>query len=156
MNINLTLVLQMLVFAVFVWFTMRFVWPPLMKAMDERQAKIADGLAAAERGRKELELAQSHIKDEMKQAKMQAAELVEKANQRAAQIMEQVKDESRQESQRLAKVAQEQIAIEITRAKETLRQQVVSLAVSGAEKILMREIDEKTNHALLNHLIEEL
>ena len=156
MNINLTLVLQMLVFAVFVWFTMRFVWPPLMKAMDERQAKIADGLAAAERGRKELELAQSHIKEEMKQAKMQAAELIEKANQRSAQILEQVKIDARQESQRLAKVAQEQIAIEITRAKEELRRQVATLAISGAEKILMREIDEKTNHALINHLIEEL
>jgi F-type H+-transporting ATPase subunit b len=156
LNINLTLVLQMLVFAVFVWFTMRFVWPPLVKAMDERQAKIAEGLAAAERGRKELELAQNRIKEDMKSAKLQAAELIDKANQRAAQIMEQTKEDARQESQRLAKVAQEQIAIEITRAKEELRQQVASLAVSGAEKILMREIDEKANHALINHLIEEL
>ena len=156
MNINLTLVLQMLVFAVFVWFTMRFIWPPLMKAMEERQAKIADGLAAAERGRKELELAQHRVVDELKQAKAEAAEIIEKAHQRATQVMEQVKEDARQESQRLSKLAQEQIAIELAHAKVELRQQVAGLVVSGAEKILMREIDAQANNALINHLIEEL
>jgi len=156
LDINLTLVIQMLVFAAFVWFTMKFVWPPLAKALEERQDKIADGLAAAERGRRELELAQHRVKDEMKQAKAQAAEIVEKASRRAAQIVEEAKDEARQEGQKLAKSAQEQIAQEVNRAREDLRKQVAILAVAGAEKILMREIDEQANSALLDNLIEEI
>ena len=156
MNINLTLVVQMLVFAVFVWFTMKFVWPPLVKALEERQAKIADGLAAAERGRRELELAQHRAKDEMKQAKVQSAEIVEKANRRAAQIVDEAKDDARQESQKLAKIAEEHISQEVNRAKDGLRKQVAALAVAGAEKILVREIDEQANRALLDNLIKEI
>jgi len=156
LNINLTLVVQMLVFVVFVWFTMRFVWPPLVKAMDERQAKIADGLAAAERGRRELELSQHRAKDEIKQAKAQAAEIVEKANRRGAQIVEQAKDEARQQASHLAKIAEDNIAQELNRAKEGLRQQVATLAILGAEKILQREIDKDTNRALLDNLIQEI
>ncbi|MCP0914881.1 MULTISPECIES: F0F1 ATP synthase subunit B [Legionella] len=156
MDINLTLVVQMLVFAAFVWFTMKFVWPPLVRALEERQDKIADGLASAERGRRELELAQHRIKDEMKQAKAQAVDIVEKANRRAAQIVEEAKNEARLEAQKIAKIAQEQIAQEVNQAKETLRKQVAALAVVGAEKILMREIDEKANSALLDNLIEEI
>ncbi len=156
MNINLTLVVQMLVFAVFVWFTMRFVWPPLVKAMEERQEKIADGLAAAERGRRELELAQHRAKDEMKQAKVQSADIVEKANRRAAQIIDEAKDDARQESQKLAKIAEEHISQEVNRAKDGLRKQVAALAIAGAERILVREIDEQANRALLDNLIEEI
>lgn len=156
MNINLTLVLQMLVFAVFVWFTMKFVWPPLVKALHERQEKIADGLAAAERGRRELELAQHRAKDEMKLAKVQSAEIIEKANRRASQIIDEAKDDARTESMQLAKIAQEHIAQEVNRAKDVLRKQVATLAVAGAEKILMREIDEQANHALLDNLIKEI
>jgi len=156
LNINITIVVQMLVFAAFVWFTMKFVWPPLVKALEERQNKIADGLAAAERGRRELELAQHRVKDEMKHAKVQASEIVEKANRRASQIMDEAKDEARQEAQQLAKIANEHIAQEVNRAKDTLRKEVATLAVFGAEKILMREIDEKSNHALLDNLIEEI
>lgn len=156
MEINLTLVVQMLVFLAFVWFTMKFVWPPLSKAMEERQEKIADGLAAAERGRRELELAQHRVKDEMKQAKLQAVDIIEKANRRASQIIEEAKEDALQEAQKIAKIAQEQITQEINRAKDDLRKQVASLAVAGAEKILMREIDEKANQALLNNLIEEI
>ena len=100
MEINVTLVVQMLVFLAFVWFTMRFVWPPLSKALEERQEKIADGLAAAERGRRELELAQHRVKDEMKQAKVQASDIIEKANRRAVQIVEEAKDDARQEAQK--------------------------------------------------------
>ena len=121
MDINLTLIIQMLVFGVFVWFTMKFVWPPLVKALEERQEKIADGLAAAERGRRELELAQHRVKDEMKQAKVQASEVVEKANRRAAQIIEEAKNDARQEAQQLAKIANEHISQEVNRAKDTLR-----------------------------------
>ena len=156
MDINLTLVVQMLVFAAFVWFTMKFVWPPLSKALEERQEKIADGLAAAERGRRELELAQHRVKDEMKQAKVQASDILEKANRRAVQMIEEAKDDARQEAQKLAKIAEEQISQEVNRAKDTLRKQVATLAVAGAEKILMREIDEQANRALLDNLIEEI
>jgi F-type H+-transporting ATPase subunit b len=156
LDINLTLVIQMLVFGAFVLFTMKFVWPPLVKALEERQEKIADGLAAAERGRRELELAQHRVKDEMKQAKVQASDIIEKANRRAAQIVDEAKEEARQEAQKLAKLAEEQISQEVNRAKDTLRKQVATLAVAGAEKILMREIDAKTNQALLDNLIAEI
>lgn len=156
MEINLTLVVQMLVFAAFVWFTMKFVWPPLVKALEERQEKIADGLAAAERGRRELELAQHRVKDELKQAKIEAAEIIEKAGRRAAQMVDEAKDDARQEGQKIAKVAQEQIVQEMNRAKDNLRKHVATLAVAGAEKILMREIDDKTNSVLLDNLIEEI
>ena len=156
MDINLTLVVQVLVFGAFVMFTMKFVWPPLVKALEERQEKIADGLAAAERGRRELELAQHRVKDEMKQAKVDAADILEKANRRAGQIIEEAKDEARQEAQKLAKMADEQITQALHHAKDSLRKQVAVLAVAGAEKILMREIDEDTNRALLNNLIAEI
>jgi F-type H+-transporting ATPase subunit b len=156
LDINLTLVVQMLVFLAFVWFTMKFVWPPLSKAMEERQDKIADGLAAAERGRKELELAQHRVKDELKQAKTHASEIVEKANRRAAQMIEEAKEDAKLEAQKQGKIAHEQLVQEINRAKEGLRKQVAQLAVAGAEKILNREIDAKTNSSLLDNLIEEI
>lgn len=156
MEINLTLVVQMLVFAAFVLFTMKLVWPPLAKAMEERQDKIADGLAAAERGRKEFELAQHRVKDELKQAKVQSADIIEKANKRAAQIVEEAKEAAKHEAQMQVKLGQEQLVQQINHAKEDLRKQVASLAISGAEKILMREIDGKANAALLDNLIEEI
>lgn len=156
MHINVTLIIQMLVFAVFVWFTMRFVWPPLVKAMDERQAKIVEGLAAAERGRKELELAQQRVKEELKHAKLDAADIIEKANRRASQLIDDAKEEARHEVQMVAKLAKEQLSQDVSQAKETLRKQVAALAVAGAEKILMREIDQKANQAFLDHLIEEI
>ncbi|MDP3562317.1 MAG: F0F1 ATP synthase subunit B [Legionellaceae bacterium] len=156
MEINLTLVIQMLVFAAFVWFTMKFVWPPLQKALEERQSKIADGLAAAERGRRELELAQHRVTDEIKHAKAQAAEIIEKANFRAAQLVEEAKDDARQQADHLAKVASEHIVQEVNRARDALRKDVGRLAVAGAEKILMREIDEQRNSVLIDNLIEEI
>ncbi len=156
MDINLTLLVQALVFITFIWFTMKFVWPPLSKALEERQNKIADGLAAAERGRRELELAQFRAKDEMKLAKSQAAEVLDKANHRAAQIVEEAKDEARLQAQQIAKAAEENLNQEVNRAKNSLRKQVAALAVAGAEKILVREIDEKTNSVLLDNLIEEI
>lgn len=146
----------MLVFLAFVWFTMKFVWPPLSKALEERQDKIANGLAAAERGRRELELAQHRVKDELKQAKIQANDIIEKASRRATQIIEEAKDDARLECQRIAKVAEEQLEQEVNRAKESLRKQVAGLAIAGAEVILKREIDEKANVALLDKLIEEI
>lgn len=156
MELNITLVVQMLVFATFVWFTMKFVWPPLSKALEERQDKIADGLAAAERGQRELQLAQHRVLDDMKQAKLQAAEIIEKANRRAVQLIDEAKGDARLEAQKVSKMAEEQITQELHRAKDTLRKQVAVLAVIGAEKILKREIDQKTNKDLLDHLIEEI
>jgi F-type H+-transporting ATPase subunit b len=146
----------MLVFMVFVWFTMKFVWPPLEKAMKERQDKIADGMAAAERGQRELELAQHRIKDELKQAKVHASEIIEKANRRAAQMIEDAKGDARTEAHKVAKVAKEQLVHEVNQAKVELRNRVATLAVAGAEKIIKREVDAKTSQALLDNLIEEL
>lgn len=156
MDINLTLIVQMLVFAAFVLFTMKLVWPPLAKALEERQDKIADGLSAAERGRKELELAQHRIKDELKQAKVQSADIIDKANKRASQIVEEAKEAAKREAQIQAKLAQEQLAQQVNHAKDALRKQVAQLAITGAEKILMREVDAKANSALLDNLIEEI
>ena len=156
MDINLTLVVQMLVFAAFVLFTMKLVWPPLAKALEERQEKIADGLSAAERGRKELELAQHRVKDELKQAKAQSVDIIDKANKRASQIIEEAKEAAKREAQIQAKLAQEQLAQQVNHAKDALRKQVASLAVTGAERILMREVDAKANSALLDNLIEEI
>lgn len=156
MDINLTLIVQMMVFAAFVMFTMKFVWPPIEKALEERQDKIAEGLAAAERGRKELELAQHRIKDDLKQSKAQSVEILEKANKRAAQILEEAKEAAKREAQVQAKIAQEHIAQQVNHAKEELRKQVAKLAVIGAERILQREIDANANSALLDNLIEEI
>ncbi len=156
MNINLTLIVQMLVFAAFVWFTMRFVWPPLVRAMDERQAIIAEGLSAAERGQKELELAQNRVKEDLKQAKVDVADILEKANRRAVILIDEAKEQALHAAKRVAQVAQEQLLQEVSRAKESLRQQVAALAMAGAEKILMREIDQQENKVLLDRLIEEM
>lgn len=156
MDINITLIVQMLVFAAFVWFTMKFVWPPLTKALEERQNKIADGLAAAERGRRELELAQHRAKDELKQAKVDAADILEKAHRRASQLVEEAKEEARSEMQRTARIASEQLAQEVNHAREALRTQVSELAILCAEKILKKEISEKESEALMDNLIEEI
>jgi F-type H+-transporting ATPase subunit b len=154
LDINLTLIVQMLVFAAFVLFTMKLVWPPLSNALEERREKIADGLSAAERGRKELELAQYRIKDELKQAKIHSADIIDKANKRASQIIEEAKEDAKREAQMQAKLAQEQLVQQVNHAKEELRKQVGQLAISAAEKILMREVDEQANMTLINNFIE--
>ena len=146
----------MLVFASFVLFTMKLVWPPLEKALEERQDKIADGLSAAERGRKELELAQHRVKDELKQAKANSADILDKANKRASQIIEEAKEAAKREVQIQAKIAQEQLVQQVNHAKEELRKQIGKLAISGAEKILMREVDAQANSALLDNMIKEI
>jgi F-type H+-transporting ATPase subunit b len=156
LEINFTLIIQMLVFMAFVWFTMKFVWPPLEKALQDRQDKIADGLAAAERGQREFELAQFRAKDELKQAKAQAADIIEKAHSRASQLVEEAKVDAREEAQKVTRLAQEQLVHEVNQAKTQLRQRVANLAVAGAEKIIRREVDEKTSLALLDNLIEEI
>ena len=146
----------MLVFITFVWFTMKFVWPPLSKALEERQAKIADGLASADRGRRELELAQQRVTADLKQAKSHAHEIIEKANVRAAQLIEEAKEDAKQEALRQMKLAQDQLAQEVNHAKNSLRTQLATLVVAGAEKILKQEINSDTNKGLLDKLIEEI
>lgn len=156
MNINVTLIGQMIAFAVFVWFTMRFVWPPLAQAMEERKQRIADGLAAAERGRQELELAQKRALEEMRKAREATAELRGHAEKQAAQIV----DEARQEAARIIaqarQAAEAEAAAAVSRAKEALRERVADLAVAGAERILRREINPKVHAELLANLKQEL
>lgn len=156
MGINLTLIVQMIVFAAFVLFTMKLIWPPISRALEERQERIAEGLAAAERGRKELELAQHRAKEDLKQAKAQAAVIIDKANRRAAQIFEEGKEALKHEAVLQAKQSEDQLLQQVNHAKENLRKQVASLAVVGAEKILSREVDADTNKTLLDNLIEEI
>lgn len=156
MNINATLIGQMITFGLFVLITMKYIWPPLMSALEERQGKIADGLAAAERGQRELELAQHKSTDVLREAKIQASEIIEKANHRASQIVEAAKDKAREEGKRLYNIAQEDIASEVNQAKQVLRKQVATIAISGAERILKHNIDQAVNSSLINDLIEEL
>lgn len=156
MNIGITLLGQMIAFAAFVWFTMKFVWPPLTRAMEERKQRIADGLAAAERGKQELELAQKKALDEMRQAREATAELRANAEKQAAQIV----DEARQEGTRIVaqarQAAEAEAAAAVSRAKEALRERVADLAVAGAERILRREINPKVHAELLTNLKQEL
>ena len=156
MDINATLLVQMITFALFVWFTMKFVWPPITSALEERQQKISDGLAAAERGEREYELAQMKVSESLKDAKAQANEIVEKATKRGNQIIDEARQHAKDEADRQVKQAKEQIAQEINHAKDELRKQVAGLAVIGAEKILQREVDASDNSDILDKLIKEL
>ena len=156
MNINLTLIVQLISFALFVWFCMKFVWPPIVAALDARKTQIADGLAAAERGKHEQELAEKRAKELLAETKEQAAELISQAQKRASEIVEESKGEARAEGQRLLEAARAEIDQEVNRAKEQLRAQVVALAVSRAGKVLAREIDAKAHADLLDDLVANL
>jgi F-type H+-transporting ATPase subunit b len=146
---NVTLLGQAITFAILVWFTMKFVWPPLTNMMDERAKRIADGLAAAERGKQDLEAAEKRVADEIRKAKQQATEIVVAAEKRASQIVDEAKDAARTESARIVADAKAEIDQEVLRVKETLRTQVADLAVAGAEKILRKEIDAAKHADLL-------
>lgn len=156
MNINFTLIAQAVTFALFIWFTIRFIWPPLMRVVEERQQRIADGLAAAERGKQELDVAQKKAVDELRQARESNAELRTAAEKQAAQIV----DDARQESARIIaqarQAAEAEAATAAQRAKEELRERVAELAVAGAERILRREINAKVHTELLSNLKQEL
>ncbi|MFZ8927732.1 MAG: F0F1 ATP synthase subunit B [Gammaproteobacteria bacterium] len=156
MNINATILGQMIAFAFFVWFCMKYVWPPLTAAMAERQKKIADGLEAAERAEKDLELAQSRVADQLKEAKSEASGIIDQANKRATQIIDEAKEQAREEGQRLIAGAQAEIEQEVNRAKEQLRAQVASIAIAGAEKILEASIDENAHAELAEKLASSL
>jgi F-type H+-transporting ATPase subunit b len=156
MNINLTLIVQLLSFAVFVWFTMKFVWPPLVKAMDERKAKIADGLAAAERGQHEQVLAQERATETLHEAKRQAAEIKAKAERQAAQLIEEAKEKAQAEGARQLAAAKAEIEQEANKAREQLRGKVAELALAGAEKILRREIDAEAHKDIVEAVAEQI
>ena len=156
MNINLTIIGQSITFIVFVWFCMKFVWPPIMAALTERKQKIADGLAAAEKGKHDEELAKQRATEVLKEAKVKAQEIIAQAEKRASEIVEEAKDTARAEGQRLVAAANAEIEQEVNRAREQLRGQVVSLAVAGAGKVLKREVDEKANEDLLKDLVAQL
>lgn len=156
MNINYTLIGQMIFFAAFVLFCMKYVWPPIMAAMTEREKKISDGLAAADRASKDLELAQKKAVQELKEAKAQAAELIEQANRRSNQIVEEAKETARHEGERLITAAKAEIEQEKNRVKEELRSEVAAIAVAGAEKILGSSIDASKHGELLDKLASEI
>ncbi|MFV8835012.1 F0F1 ATP synthase subunit B [Aquisalimonas sp.] len=156
MDINATLLGQMIAFGVFVWVTMKFVWPNLATAMKERQEKINDGLAASERGREELEKAEAKQAEILKEARQQASDILEQANKRSNEIIEEARETARSEGERQLAQAQAQIEQEINQAKTELRDQVVTLAVTGASRVLEREVDAKAHNDLLQDLAKQL
>ena len=156
MSINATLFAQMIVFLILIWVTMKFIWPALMKAMEDRAQRIADGLSAAEKARKDLADADARVADEIKKARAEAATIIDKAHQQANQIIEKAKQDAIVEATRQKATAAADIESMAHRAREELRGQVASLAVSGAEKILKREIDANAHKALLDQLVAEM
>ncbi len=156
MNINLTLIGQTLTFFVFVWFCAKFVWPALIAVMVEREKKIADGLQAAERADKDLELAQKKATEELSSAKEQAAAIVDQANKRATQIVDEAKEQAKVEGDRIVTAAKAEVEQETNRAKEALRSQVATLALAGAEKVLGQAIDAKAHNDLVSKLAADL
>lgn len=156
MNINATLIGQAIWFALFIWITMKYVWPPLSKAMADRQAQIADGLAAAERGKNEQEIAAKRSAEALREAKGKAAELVAQAEKRAQQIIEEAKGNAKVEHDKIVASAQAEIEQEVERARQQLRERVAELAVVGAEKILRKEINATVHGDMLGALKQEL
>ncbi len=156
MNMNFTLLGQTIGFVLFVAFCMKYVWPPLRDALHERQKKIADGLAAAERGEHEEELAQQRAAEKLREAKDQAAEIVNQAQRRSNEIVEEAKQQARTEADRIKQQAQAEVEQEVTRAREQLRGEVVGLAVTGAERVLQAEIDQDKHARVVDDLVESL
>jgi F-type H+-transporting ATPase subunit b len=156
MNINLTLLAQALTFFLFIWFTAKFVWPYLSRAIEDRQKHIAEGLAAAERGKQELEQAAVRTSDMLRDARQQAQDILAQAEKRAGQIIEEAKVTAGEEGSRLIAGAKAEIEQEVSRARESLRSHVAALAVAGAEQILRREVDAKVHADLLASVQSQL
>lgn len=156
MNFNLTLLGQAISFGVFVWFCMKYVWPPIITALHERQAKIADGLAAAEKGEEAQELAQKKADELVAAAKSQASEIISQAQKRSNSMVDEAKDEARAEAEKVKQSAQADIEQEVVAARETLRGQVSTLAVAGASRILSKEIDADAHSKALDDLIAQI
>jgi len=156
MNITLTIIGQALAFAIFVWFTARFVWPPLVTAIETRQKTIADGLAAAERGKSDLELASKRSADVMREAKQKATEVIAQGEKRRDELIEEAKTAAKVEGDRILAAAKAEIEQEVSRARETLRQQVADLSIVAAEKILRREVNPQVHADILASIKQQL
>jgi F-type H+-transporting ATPase subunit b len=155
-SLNLTLIVQMVVFALLIWFTMKFVWPMVLGALDERARRIADGLAAAEQGQKDLAQAQTRADEAIREARSKAVQIVDQAQHRANELIDQAKVAALAEGERLVASAQQQIQLESQRARETLRKEVAGLALAGASQLLEREIDPKAHKELLDRLAGQI
>ena len=156
MNFNATLIGQSITFLVFVWICMKYIWPPLMAVLEERNARISEGLAAAEQGQKDLEDAQSKVSDSLNDAKQQAQEIINQAQKRANEIVDESKDTAREEAEKIKIAASSDIDQQINSAREQLRKEVSGIALAGAAQILKREIDAKTHAAVLDELVAEI
>jgi F-type H+-transporting ATPase subunit b len=156
MNINATLLAQTIMFALFVWFCMKFIWNPIMAALDKRKKQIADGLADAERARHDLELAAKRSADMLREAKEKVSEIVASGEKRASEIIEAAKEQAKAEGNRIISGAKAEIDQEVFRAREQLRTEVSAIALAGAGKILGREIDAKAHNDLLNKMVSEI
>jgi F-type H+-transporting ATPase subunit b len=155
-SINATLIAQMIVFGILIWVTMKFIWPPLMAAIEERQQKIAEGLAAADRSKKDLAQAEEKVNEVLREARGKASEIIAQAEARRIQIIDLAKEEAIEEGNRQKAAAMAEIASAASRAREDLRKQVSALAVAGASKLILREIDGNAHRALLDELAAEI
>jgi F-type H+-transporting ATPase subunit b len=156
MNFNATLIGQTITFIVFVWFCMKYIWPPLMAALDERNARISEGLAAAQRGQQDLVDAQAKVSDSLNDAKQQAQEIINQAQKRANEIVDEAKGAARDEADKIKVAASADIDQQINSAREELRKEVSSIALAGAEQILKREVDAKVHAAVLDELVAQI
>ena len=156
MHINLTLIVQMLVFAVLIWFTMKFVWPMILEPMQARERRIAQGLAAADKGEEELRQARTGAESILREARDRAGAIIDQAQRRANEMVEEAKSAATQEGQRVLSAAQQQIGLEASKAREDLRRQVGEIAVAAAAKLLEREIDPRTHEALIHQLAAQI
>ena len=156
MNINATIIGQVIVFTILIWFSVKFIWPPLLKAIEDRQKKIADGLAAAERGQHELHKASGDAAAIVDEAREKALKIVDQANRRSSEIIEDARTTAISEGQRLVGDARQEVALEQARARDTLRKDVGTLAVAGASRLLEREIDPKAHADLIEKLAREI
>jgi len=156
MNLNVTLLGELITFMVLVWVTMKFIWPPMLKALQDREKKIADGLEAAERGQKNLELAQAKIKTQLQAAKTDASDILEQANLRSAQLIEAAKETAITEAKKIHDLAKSDVAKEVETARLDLQKQVADLVIKATEKVLQQNIDVAANRKLINKVIEEI
>jgi F-type H+-transporting ATPase subunit b len=156
MEINATLLGQLITFWLLVWFTMKYVWPPITKAMHDREKKIAAGLAASERSKRELELAEHKALAIVRDAKQEATVIIDQAHKRSVQLIDEAKENARTEGKRIIEHSQEEFAREVSQTKEVLRKQLAGLAIAGAEKIISRNLDVTTNTALLDEFVAEI
>lgn len=156
MDINATLIGQFITFVILIWFTMKYVWPPITKAMHDRETKIAAGLEAAERGQRELEAAEHQALTIVREARQQANHLIEQANLHSAKLVEEAKAHAKTEGQRLIEMAQSEIEREVTQAKTQLKSHLAALAIAGAEKLIKRNLDAASHQDMLNDLAAEI